>query len=165
MIDNCKHPICHRVNFHQSGYRCTFCNEDVETKQVKNNPPVAYLIGKTTGVEKLNLGFFNTVEGFLNKYGYETIKQHDLFDDFDHNHLSQQEQMQRRYEAMDQCDMVLLLPDWMECSYARAEHNYARTMAMDVRTYATFCSSHTLCKSNPKQSVADLRGMLQNTAA
>lgn len=165
MINNCKHPIEDRVNFHDSGYRCTNCQQDITTTPVSNNPKVVYIIGRTTGVEKLNLGFFNTVEGFLNKYGYNTVKQHDLFDDSDQRTLSQQEAMQRRYDAMDQCDMVLLLPDWMECSYARAEQHYASTMQMDVRPYAIFCSSHKLCKNNPKQSVQDLRGTLQNTAA
>jgi hypothetical protein len=165
MIKNCKHPINNRVNFHDNGYHCTACGQDVAIEKPSNKPPVVYLVGRTTGVEKLNLGFFNTVEGFLNKYGYETVKQHDLFDDFDHNALSQQEQMQRRYEAMDQCDMVLILPDWMECSYARAEQTYARTMQMDVRNYTTFCSSHRLCKNNPKASVEDLRQVINKPAA
>lgn len=165
MIKNCKHPIDNRVNFHDNGYHCTSCGLDVETTRVRNNPQVVYLVGRTTGVEKLNLAFFNTVEGFLNKHGYETLKQHDLFDDSEQRTLTQQEQMQRRFDAMDQCDMVLLLPDWMECSYARAEQNYARRMQMDVRNYATFCSSHQHCKNKPKQSVQDLRAMLKNTAA
>jgi hypothetical protein len=164
-MKNCKHPIENRVNFHDNGYHCTACGQDVAIEHVKNNPPVVYLIGRTTGVEKLNLGFFNTVEAFLHKYGYETVKQHDLFDDSDQRTLSQQEQMQRRFDTIDQCDMVLLLPDWMECSYARAEQRYARTMQKDVRNYTTFCSSHKLCKSKPKASVQDLQAMLKNTAA
>lgn len=149
-----------RVNFHENGYRCTACQTDVSTTPPTNNPPVVYLVGRTVGVEKLNLAAFNTIEGFLHKHGYETVKQHDLFEESDHNALTQQEAMQRRFEAMDQCDMVLLMPDWMECSYARAEQRYARTMQMDVRNWITFCASHQLCKNNPKQGVEELRQLL-----
>lgn len=162
---NCKHPLENRTNFYEGGYTCTACAIDIETTTPNNTPPVVYIIGRTTGVEKLNLAFFNTVEGFLHKYGYETVKQHDLFDDSDQRTLSQQEQMQRRFETMDQCDIMLLLPDWMECSYARAEQHYASTMQMDVRNYTTFCSSHKLCKNNPKATVQDLRVAMANHAA
>lgn len=165
MKNECKHPLESRVNFHQDGYHCTECDTDVATIRPNNNPPVVYIIGRTTGAEKLNLAAFNAVEGFLNKYGYHAVKQHDLFDDSEQRTLSDAEMMQRRFNAIDQCDIVLLLPDWMECSYARAEQQYARTMAMDVRHYTTFCSSHNLCKNNPKQSVQDLRKVLGKTAA
>jgi hypothetical protein len=155
----------YRVNFHDNGYRCTACSTDVATERPNNNPPVVYIIGRTTNMPQLNLTTFNAVEGFLHKYGYETLKQHDIFEDSDHHHLTQQEAMQRRFEAMDQCDMVVLLPDWMECSYARAEQRYARTMQMDLRNYTIFCASHTLCKSTPKASVQDLKQLIKQTAA
>ena len=161
----CKHPIEARVNFHADGYHCTQCAEDVATKKPNNATKVVYIIGRTTGVEKLNLAAFNAVEGFLHKYGYETVKQHDLFDDSDQRTLSQEDMMQRRFDAIDQCDMVLTLPDWIECSYARAAPRYANTMQMAVRQYTTFCASHQLCKNAPKQSVEQLRHILKNTAA
>lgn len=164
-MNKCKHPINSRVNFHDDGYYCTACSTEVETVKPKNNPKVVYIIGRTTGVEKLNLSTFNAVEGFLNKYGYETVKQHDLFYDGEENTLTQQEAMQRRFDAMDRCDMVVLLPDWINCSFARAEQRYASTMQMDVRNYTNFCASHRLCKNNPKQTVADIQKTLNKTAA
>jgi len=162
---NCKHPLPMRVNFHENGYKCTSCNTEIETVKPSNNPKVVYIIGRTSGMPKLNLGTFNAVEGFLHKYGYETIKQHDLFYDDDQHHLTQQEAMQRRFDALDTCDMVVLLPDWIECSYARAEHNYARRMGFDVRNYTQFCSSHKHCKNNPLQSAADLKKITEKSAA
>lgn len=164
-MNNCKHPIDKRVNFHDDGYHCTLCTTDVELIRQNNQPKVVYIIGRTMGVEKLNLSAFNAVEGFLNKYGYEAVKQHDLFEDSDQHTLSQAEMMQRRFDAMDQCDMVVLLPDWMECSYARAEQRYASTMAMDVRPYTTFCSSHQLLKGKGKQNINDLRQAVAKKAA
>lgn len=155
----------HRVNFHETGYRCTACSTDVAIERPNNNPPVVYIVGRTTNMPQLNLGTFNAVEGFLHKYGYETVKQHDIFEDSDHHQLTQQEAMQRRFDTMDQCDMVLLLPDWMECSYARAEQRYARTMQMDVRNYTTFCASHALLKGKGKAGVQELRQLLNSTAA
>lgn len=164
-MNNCKHPIDARVNFHDDGYHCNTCQNDVPIVRPNNRPKTVYIVGRTTGAEKLNLDQFNAVEGFLHRYGYESMKQHDLFDDSDQHTLTQQEMMQRRFDAIDQCDMVVLLPDWMECSYARAEYNYASTMQMDVRPYATFCSSHRLLKGKTMQSVADLRKALLNSAA
>ncbi len=164
-MNNCKHPLNSRVNFHEDGYYCTECSTEIETVKPNNTPKVVYIIGRTTGLRNLNLGTFNAVEGFLHKYGYETVKQHDLFTDDDVHNLTQQEAMQRRFEAIDACDMVVVLPGWIDCSYARAEHRYTSTMQKDLRNYLNFCASHKLCKNNPKQSVADLKAITKQAAA
>lgn len=94
-----------------------------------------YLIGPTVGIDKLNLSTFNAVEGFLENQGYEVVKPHDLFDDWDQHNLTQAEAMARRQEAMAQCHMVMTMPGWHDDSYARCEYNQARTLCMTVADY------------------------------
>lgn len=91
-----------------------------------------YIIGPTTNRSQLNIADFRVIETFLEREGYQSVKPHDLFDESDNNILSQKEQMERRLEAIDKCDLVITMPDWHQCSYARAEHHHARTMQMMV---------------------------------
>lgn len=94
-----------------------------------------YIIGQTVGLSKLGLENFNAVEGFLDKQGYESVKPHDLFDDFDPNILTQKEHLVRRVSAMLECDLVLLVPGWSNDSYARAEHADARRNEKHIVRY------------------------------
>ncbi len=94
-----------------------------------------YIIGPTIGLHQLGIADFNVVEGFLDKQGYESVKPHDLFYDFDHNILSQKEQIVRRTNALLECDVVLVLPNWHSDSYARYEHKVARDHEMQIVRY------------------------------
>ena len=85
-----------------------------------------YIIGATEGFSKLNLPDFNVIEGFLDKRDFDSVKPHDLFDQMDNNILSHQEQMQRRFNAIEECDMCIVMPNHHLCSYARAEVYHAR---------------------------------------
>jgi hypothetical protein len=94
-----------------------------------------YIIGATTNVDRLNIDAFEAVEHFLEKQGYASVKPHDLFDEWDQNSLPQNEHMLRRMHHLGKCDCVILLPGWADCSFAKAEHNHARSLQMQVIRY------------------------------
>lgn len=107
-----------------------------------------FIIGATTNRPKLNLYTFNKVEQFLNKQGYSTVKQHDLFDDWDHNILTQKEAQQRINDHIDSADVVVAIPGWMACSYARAQMQHARQMEKTVVRYEQWCKCLSTRKHN-----------------
>jgi hypothetical protein len=94
-----------------------------------------YIIGATTNVDRLNIDAFEAVERFLEKQGYQTVKPHDLFDEWDQNSLPQNEHMLRRMYHLGKADGVILLPGWSDCSFAKAEYNHARSLQMHVTQY------------------------------
>ena len=94
-----------------------------------------YIIGATTNVDKLNIKAFESVERFLQTQGYETVKPHDLFDEWDQNSLPQNEHMLRRFHHMFKCDAVILIPGYVDCSYSLAEKNHATSEGMTVIRY------------------------------
>lgn len=92
----------------------------------------AYIIGATTDRPKLNLSDFNAIEGLLDSLNIDSVKPHDLFDEWDQITFNQVEERDRRYQAIDQCNLVVVMPGYHTCFRAREDHYYARTMEMEI---------------------------------
>ena len=121
-----------------------------------------YIIGATEGFSKLNLPDFNVIEGFLDKRDFDSVKPHDLFDQMDNNILSHQEQMQRRFNAIEECDMCIVMPNHHLCSYARAEVYHARHMEMEVVSFIDWnVVMHRKAELRLAESVTTKRGTLR----
>lgn len=119
----------------------------------------AYLIGATVGMTKLNIEAFEAVQRFLEKADYDVTKPHDLFDDWDSNILSQREHIERRQKAIDEAGMVVLIPGFALCSFARADHNHAERMLKEVKPYMGMLQSKETAPGLERMAAMfDLRG-------
>lgn len=92
----------------------------------------AYIIGATTDMPKLNLAEFNAVEGLLDKHGLDSVKPHDLFDEWDQLTFNQKQEREVRYRALEQCNLVVVMPSYHTCIRAREDHYHAQQMNMKL---------------------------------
>jgi len=84
-----------------------------------------YLIGATILIDKLNLQSFEYVENAFQARGFNTVKPHDLFADSEQKKLSDDQVINRRVKALDDCDFAVLISGWQEDRYALAEKSVA----------------------------------------
>lgn len=97
-----------------------------------------YLIGPSIGLAKLNLQTFEAVAKKLEGMGHSVVIPHTLFhpEENEKNGLSFPEQMKRRVDALEECEVAVTLPGFSEDRCGSLEYLTAKQWKMKRVAYA-----------------------------
>lgn len=91
-----------------------------------------YVSGPMTGVKDHNYPLFNTVAGYLRKYGYEVLNPAELPEPGNPGSQPWSWYLRRDLQEMLNCDAIVLLPNWRNSQGAQLECDVASRVGMSL---------------------------------
>ena len=99
-----------------------------------------YLIGPSSGLERLNIDTYRAVEKVLKDMGHTVVVPHDLFHEEDNSRggLTFEQVVKRRQDALVVCEMAVTIPGFSEDRYGNIEFLTAKQFRVKTIRFESF---------------------------